>query len=65
MRNDAATRIKRKIKFMREQRELMLNKNQILDQLRFKSCIRIIQRWFRGIMKTIKAKRSTVNPAVE
>lgn len=65
MRSDAATRIKRKIKFAQDQRELYLNKNQILDQLRYKSCIRIIQRWFRGKMKTIKAKRSTVNPAVE
>jgi hypothetical protein len=42
MRSDAATRIKRKIRFAQEQRELYLNKNQILDQLRYKSCIRII-----------------------
>lgn len=31
MRNEAATRIKRKVKFIKEQREKALNKNQILD----------------------------------
>jgi hypothetical protein len=37
----------------------------VVDQVKFKSSVKIIQRWYRGMVKIMKAKRSTVNPAVE
>lgn len=65
MRSEAAIRIQIKMKQIKRQKITDLETNMIVDQVKFKSSVKIIQRWYRAISKTIKAKRSTVNPAVE
>ena len=33
--------------------------------MKFRNSVKIIQKWIKGTMKLIRAKRSKVNPAVE
>jgi hypothetical protein len=33
--------------------------------MKFRNSVKIIQKWIKGTLKLIKAKRSKVNPAVE
>ena len=38
---------------------------QKVDQMLFRNSVKIVQKWIKGKLKLIRAKRSKVNPAVE
>lgn len=65
MKNDAAMKIQKTRRLLRSQRYMNAELEQKVDQLQYYNSVRIIQTWFKGKIKLIKAKRSKVNPAVE
>lgn len=65
MKNDAAGKIQRYRRRQKQEKHMNQELEQKVDQFQYLSSLRILQTFFRGKLKLIKAKKSKVNPAVE
>jgi len=65
MRNVAAFKIQRRRLQYKKEVQKYAEIEQKVDQMKFRNSVKIIQKWIKGTLKLIRAKRSKVNPAVE